>query len=93
MKAADPELAAAKRELSDYVARVTGARVSAELWAYRCSVPSRRDDGAIVYFHAFADRRGAVAFVVAASPEWWPAGCQALAPQERTPSRAALRVV
>jgi hypothetical protein len=93
VKAADPELSADTRQLFAYLVRVSGAQVSAERWAYRCSVPSRRDDGSIAYFHAFADGRGCASFAVAASPEWWPADYQALAPAERTPRRGALRLV
>jgi hypothetical protein len=36
---------------------------------------------------------GQLAFAVAAAPDWWPVGCESLAPRSRTQNRAALRLV
>jgi hypothetical protein len=61
MGASDPELAASRRRFAEYLEE-TGSMAAGtdpaslwanSSWAYRCSIPRRQDDGAILYVHVF----------------------------------------
>jgi hypothetical protein len=107
MDAIDPELDAARRRFAAHLAETSPAAGHgtdpASLWAsgswtYRCSIPRRQEDGAILYVHVFQHDRvmtggGYFSLGIAASPGWWPVGCQSLIPQGRTQGRAVLRLV
>ena len=66
-------------------------------WHYLCSIPRREDDGDIAYIHLFLHRGlgpagDKLVLGVPSSKDWWPRGCASL-PLQRTPARAALRLV
>jgi hypothetical protein len=107
MGASDPELDTARRHLAahleetspiaSHVTDPASLRASGS-WAYRCSIPRRQNNGVILYVHVFQHARvmtggGYFSLGVAASPSWWPVGCESLVPQGRTQGRAALRLV
>jgi hypothetical protein len=61
MGASDPKLAASRRRFAEYLEE-TGCMAAGtdpaslwanSSWAYRCSIPRRQDDGAILYVHVF----------------------------------------
>ena len=101
----DPELAAAQERLAAYLEETNSApRRSVHSPAlrpnsvatYLCSVPRRLESGSIQYAHIFQQDGVTTAdeyLFVAASPRWWPMGCQSLQPRCRTQSRATLRLV
>lgn len=105
MGAIDPELAVARERLTAYLEEVNAAATrsarsaalrSNSVAIYLCSVPRQQDGGSIQYAHIFHQDGATSAeeyFFVAASPRWWPMGCESLQPRCRTQSRAALRLV
>src|ERR1700681_307442 len=57
--ASDPELAASRRRFAEYLEETGSTAAGTDpaslwansSWAYRCSIPRRQDDGAILYVH------------------------------------------
>jgi hypothetical protein len=107
MGAGDPELDTARRHLAAHLEETSpvaghgtdpASLWASGSWAYRWSIPRRQDTGGILYVHVFQHARimaggGYFCLGVAASPAWWPVGCESLVPQRRTQGRAALRLV
>jgi hypothetical protein len=107
MGASDLELDTARRHLAAHLEKASpmagpgtdpASLWASGSWAYRCSIPRRQDNGAILYVHVFQHAQvmtGGDYFSlgVAASPGWWPVGCESLVPRARTQGRAALRLV